>query len=77
MSSPHPPRSDEPVSLAALDSDALVRDLPAGRPTPLGTWIAQRMRAESRSRDECRDELINAIARGDVAVERAGDASDR
>ncbi len=35
------------------------------------------MTAESRTRDECREELLNAIARGDVAIVRAGDAAER
>ena len=77
MDEPHAPRSHDADAMVALDSDAVVRDATGGPPTALGVWIAERMRAQSRSRDECRDELMNAIARGDVLVERAGDASER
>jgi len=75
MDTPHAPRSNDPDGIVALDRDALVRDTGGGEPTPLGIWIAQRMRAESRTRDECREELLNAIARGDVSIVHPGDAS--
>jgi len=77
MDAPHPPRSDDPAGIVALDRDALVRDVAGGPPTSPDAWIEQRMTAESRTRDECREELLNAIARGDVAIVRAGDAAER
>ncbi len=77
MSDAHPPQSDAPETMVALDSDAVVRDVAGGTAMAPGAWIAERMRAQDRTQDECREELLNAIARGDVVVVRAGDASDR
>ena len=74
MDRPHRPPAHDPGGIVALGPGALVRD---GRDVvAFDAWIDARMMAESRTRDECRDELINAIARGDVAIERSGDPSD-
>lgn len=57
MEHPHPPRSDESQEMVALDVDAIALDVACGAPTPLGTWIAERMRAQSRTRDDVAVEL--------------------
>ncbi len=66
-----------PETMVALDSDAVVRDVAGGGSMAPGAWIAERMRAQHRTHDECREDLLNEIARGDVIVVRAGEASDR
>ena len=42
----------------------------ADRNDSAAAWIDERARAERRSRDECVEALVNAIARGDVVVVR-------
>ena len=64
---PHPPRSDAP-SEAVLGPEARVRDARTGRITSAREWIAAHAAAEQREPDEASDELINAVARGDVTV---------
>ncbi len=68
MSDAHAPRSNdaEPV---VLRPDSYVRDAATNERSTANDWIAARMRAESRTREECGDELVNAIARGDVVAE--------
>ncbi len=73
MERPHEPPSSDPAGIVALGQGALVRDAAGGTTVPFDAWIEARMAAESRTRDECREELLNAIARGDVTIERSGD----
>jgi hypothetical protein len=58
----HPDVSDGPV----ITGDRLFRDRSTGRVVRADDWIAERMHAESRDRDICLEELVNAIARGDL-----------
>ena len=67
QSEPHPPRSDAP-SEAVLGPDARVRDARTGETTSARTWIVARAAAEQRELEEASDELMNAVARGDVIV---------
>jgi hypothetical protein len=58
----HPDVSDEPVATG----DRSYREKATGRVVRADDWIAERMNAESRDRDACLEELVNAIARGDL-----------
>ncbi|GAC1301103.1 MAG: hypothetical protein NVSMB19_08850 [Vulcanimicrobiaceae bacterium] len=73
MERPHEPPAHDPAGIVALGPGALVRDATGGATVAFDAWIEARMAAESRTRDECREELLNAIARGDVTIERSGD----
>jgi len=73
MERPHEPPSHDPAGIVALGPGALVRDAGSGTTLGFDAWIEARMTAESRTRDECREELLNAIARGDVTIQRSGD----
>lgn len=73
MDRPHEPPAGAPAGIVALGPEALVRDASGGATMPFDAWIEARMVAESRTRDECREQLVNAIARGDVTIERSGD----
>ncbi len=73
MERPHEPPSNDPAGIVALGPGALVRDAAGGAAVAFDTWIQTRMAAESRTQDECREELLNAIARGDVTIEHSGD----
>ena len=64
---PHPPQSDAPVT-AVLGPGARVRDALTGRTSTARAWIAARAAAERREPEEASDELMNAVARGDVIV---------
>lgn len=46
-----------------------MRDVATGQTLSAEDWLSARARHERRSRDECVDELMNAIARGDLVVE--------
>lgn len=48
---------------------AIVRDVATGQTLSSEDWLAARAEREKRTRDECVDELMNAIARGDLVVE--------
>jgi hypothetical protein len=75
MSEPHPPPSPEPLDeIATLGSGARVRDRDTGAESSSDDWVAARMAAENRPRDECLDELMNALARGDLTIVRPGTA---
>ncbi len=71
MPEPHAPRDGRP-SNAVLGLRAVVRDVETGLTQPVDDWIVARMQAEARTREECRDELMNAVARGDLAVVNDG-----
>jgi hypothetical protein len=58
----HPDVSASPV-ITGNDS---IRDTATGRVMRVDDWIGERMAAESRDRDACLEELVNAIARGDL-----------
>lgn len=69
----HPPRSDAP-STAVLGPGARVRDASTGKESSAREWLAARALTEGRETDEASDELMNAIARGDLIV--VGDGAD-
>lgn len=64
---PHPPRSDAP-STAVLGPGARVRDAATGEESSVHEWLSARATAERREPDEVSDELMNAIARGDLVL---------
>jgi hypothetical protein len=66
----HPPLQTEPPANAVLAPDSLVRDTATGERTTPDRWLDAHAAAEQRPRDECVDALMNAIARGDLVVER-------
>jgi hypothetical protein len=57
------------VSSAVLTGDTRVRDVRSSEVKSADEWIARRMDRDNREREECLDELMNAIARGDLVVE--------
>jgi hypothetical protein len=57
------------VSTVVLTSDTRVRDVRSQEVRSADEWIDRSMDREGRERQECLDELINAIARGDLVVE--------
>jgi hypothetical protein len=67
-----PPSSVHPDDVVTLGSGARVRDLATGESHTTDDWIAACAERESRPPDECRETLMNAIARGDLRVEDAG-----
>lgn len=69
MSDPHPPRQAEPPQDAVLTPASFVRDTATGERTSAEAWLDAHSAAEARPRDECVDALMNAIARGDLAIE--------
>ena len=65
-----------------IDGTTIVIDTESGERMTADAWVAHAMTAENRPRDECVDALMNAIARGDLAIgdstidaSTAGDAS--
>ncbi len=68
----HAPRTVHPDDVVTLGEDALVRDVATGSTVTYGEWLAECSLREGRSLAECREQLMNAIARGDLAVDRAG-----
>jgi len=67
MSAHEPGHPD--VSSVVITSSTVVRDVRTGDVQPADTWVADHMRRENRDREACLDELMNAIARGDLVVE--------
>ncbi len=57
------------VSSVVLTGDSIVRDLRSGAAQSADEWVGRRMQSEGRDRQECLDELVNAIARGDLVAE--------
>jgi hypothetical protein len=47
----------------------MVRDLRSGTVQSADDWVSLHMQREGRDRNECLDELVNAIARGDLVAE--------
>lgn len=70
----HEPRSHEAAGIVALGPGARVRAAEDSETLAAEAWIERHMAAERRTRDECLEELMNAIARGDVTVVDPGDA---
>ncbi|MBD5657685.1 MAG: hypothetical protein IAI50_21290 [Candidatus Eremiobacteraeota bacterium] len=68
----HAPRTNEPDYYDVLSRNAVVRDASDGVERPAETWVEEHMAAEQRSREECVEALMNAIARGDVILSDAG-----
>ncbi len=68
MAEAHPPHRARPPEITLLP-DSIVRDVATGEALSSEEWLTVRVQRESRSRDECVDELMNAIARGDLVVE--------
>ncbi len=58
------------VSSVVLTGDTIVRDLRSGAVRSADEWVSLHMQREGRDRNECLDELVNAIARGDLVAER-------
>ncbi len=48
------PRADVPAKIVDHAVDVPEGDVPEDAPTQLGTWIAERMRADSRARDDAK-----------------------
>lgn len=69
----HGPRTNEPDYTDVLSRNAVVRDVAAGKDVRAESWIEAHMAAERRTREECAEALINAIARGDLLVLESGD----
>ncbi|MBD5633341.1 MAG: hypothetical protein IAI49_02580 [Candidatus Eremiobacteraeota bacterium] len=65
---PHEPGHPDPSDAPVLTNDRLVRDTATNDVRSVDAWIAEHMAREGRERSECLDELVNAIARGDVTV---------
>jgi hypothetical protein len=57
------------VSSVVITGDMRVRDVRSREVQSADEWIARSMDRENREREECLDELMNAIARGDLVVE--------
>jgi hypothetical protein len=68
MSDEHEPLTHEPDYYDVLGKNAIVRDVSDGAERPAEAWVAAHMAKEQRTREECVEALINAIARGDVVV---------
>jgi hypothetical protein len=68
----HAPRTAHPDDVVALGDDARVRDVATGSTVTYGEWLAECSLREGRPLAECREQLMNAIARGDLAVDDAG-----
>ena len=64
----HPPRTNEPDYSDALSRNAVVRDAETGSEQPAEAWIEAHMERERRTREECVEALVNAVARGDLVV---------
>jgi hypothetical protein len=67
----HPDESLAPV----VTGDTRIRDTASGDVRTADAWVEQRMASEGRERQECLDELVNAVARGDLVVENAPQTS--
>jgi hypothetical protein len=57
------------VSSVVLTGDTIVRDIRSGTAQSADDWVDAHMQSEGRERQECLDELVNAIARGDLVAE--------
>jgi hypothetical protein len=68
----HAPLSAHPDDTVTLGKGARVRDRTSGASETIEEWLSSCSEREGRPVDECRDDLMNAIARGDVRVEDAG-----
>ncbi len=68
----HEPRAHDPADIVALGPGARVRDVGSGETLAADAWIERRMASERRTRDECLEELMNAIGRGDVTIADPG-----
>lgn len=68
MPQPHPPRRAQGPDITLLPG-AVVRDVATDETLAADDWLIARAEHERRPRDECVDELMNAIARGDLVVE--------
>jgi len=70
MPEAHSPRRAQAPEITLLPG-AIVRDVATGESLPSEDWLMARAAREKRTRDECVDELMNAIARGDLVIEGA------
>ncbi len=68
MTEPHSPRRTQAPEVTLLPG-ARVCDVATGETLSSEDWLTARAARERRTRDECVDELMNAIARGDLIVE--------
>ena len=68
----HAPHTVHPDDAVTLGEGAFIRDVATGSSVAYGEWLAECSLREGRSLAECREQLMNAIARGDLRVEDAG-----
>jgi hypothetical protein len=66
---PHEPHHPDVSQTPVLTGTSRLRDRATGRTESLDAWVERRMRDERRERQECLDEAVNAVARGDLIVE--------
>ena len=66
---PHEPGHPDTYETPVIGPDTRIRDVASGEIRTADAWIAQHMTREKRERQECLDELVNAVARGDLTVE--------
>ncbi len=64
----HAPAATHPSEDATLGTGARVYDAATGSTVTAEAWQAECAVREGRSIAECREQLMNAIARGDVQV---------
>jgi hypothetical protein len=57
------------VSSVVLTGETRIRDVRSHEVRSADEWIDRSMDREGRERQECVDELMNAIARGDLVLE--------
>lgn len=72
MGEPHGPRTSAPSDAAALTAGTLLRDVATGETVSYEAWLENCVTGESRPREECVEELMNAVARGDLTLEGSG-----
>jgi hypothetical protein len=67
----HEPHVNANPAPVVLEGTTRIRDLATGRTSTAEAWVTAHMAAEDRDREICLEELVNAIARGDVLIEEA------
>ena len=65
----HEPGHPAAGAARAVTGTARIRDVATGEVRTADAWVAERMSRERRERDECLDELVNALARGDLVLD--------
>ncbi len=72
MNEPHGPRTSAQSDAAALTPGTLLRDASTGATTTYEAWLENCIAVESRPRQECVEQLMNAVARGDLTIAGPG-----